>query len=104
MALHLHTTLSLISAVPAVIAIAQGKDGATRAWCGALLAVTLAIGLRPYVGFIAQYVNDHAVMGLCVAAGVLSVICAVRAGNAVLSTLMVTGSVLLALLSLRIVA
>lgn len=96
MAFPLDTTFCLIAAVPAVIAIAQGKDGATRAWCGALLLVALAIGLRHWIGPLDRVLNGAAIQGLAIATGVLSVVCAVRAGNAILSTLMVTGSVLLA--------
>lgn len=103
MSLPLETTLCLITAIPAGICMAQAKDGATKAWCGALLAATLIVGLRHYVGFIDQYVNGNALKALSVASGVLGIIAAIRSHHAVYGTLMITGGVLLALLSLNIV-
>lgn len=103
MSLPLDTTLCLLAAIPAGICLAQAKDGATKAWCGALLAVTLTVGLRHYLGFIDQYLNGNALKGLSVGAGVLAIIAAVRSQHAIYGTLMITGGVLLALLSLGIV-
>jgi hypothetical protein len=103
MNLPLDTTLCLIAAIPAGICLAQGKDGATKAWCGALLAATLIVGLRHYVGFIDQYLNGNALKALSVSSGILAIIAAVRSQHAIFGTLMVTGGVLLALLSLGIV-
>ena len=103
MSLPLDTVLCLIAAVPAGICLAQAKDGATKAWCGALLIATLIVGLRHYVGFIDQYVNGNALKALSVGSGVLAIIAAVRAAHAILGTLMITGGVLLALLSLGLI-
>ena len=101
--LHLDTVLCLMAAIPAGICLAQAKDGATKAWCGALLAVALIVGLRPYIGFIAHYINGDAVKGLSVAVGVLAIIAAVRSSHAILGTVMICGGVLLALLSIGVV-
>lgn len=103
MSLPLDTVLCLIAAVPAGICLAQAKDGATKAWCGALLVATLVVGLRHYVGFIDQYVNGNALKALSVGSGVLAIIAAVRSGHAIYGTLMITGGVLLALLSLGVI-
>lgn len=103
MSIHLETVLCLIAAIPAGVCLAQAKDGATKAWCGALLIATLIVGLRHYVGFIGDYVNGNALKALSVSAGVLAIMAAVRSANPILGTLMVTGGALLALLSLGIV-
>jgi hypothetical protein len=99
----LDAVLSLIAGIPAGIALAQGKDGATRAWCGGLLLVVLAIGVRHWVGPLHQVLTTSALSGLAIASVVLGIIAAVRAGNQILATLMVTGTVLLALLQLDLV-
>lgn len=100
MMLSIETTLCLIAAIPAGVCLAQGKDGATKAWCGALLVATLIVGLRPYVGFIHEYANGNVLKALSVASGVLAIIAAVRAAHPIFGTLMITGGVLLAVMSL----
>ena len=104
MTFPLDTVLCLLAGIPAGIAIVQGKDGATRAWCGALLALTLAIGLRHWIGPLDNLLNPTTVKSMAIASGVLSIICAVRAENQIYGTLMITGAVLLAVRALGIVA
>ncbi len=104
MTLHLDTVLAVLIAVPAIIALAQGKDGATRAWCGFLLVLTVLVGARYWVDFLDRYITGGLLQGMAVAIVVLGVIVAVRAASQIYGTLMITAAVLLALLHLRIVA
>ena len=104
MTFPLDTVLCLLAGIPAGIAIVQGKDGATRAWCGGLLALTLAIGLRHWIAPLDHLLNPTALKSMAIASGVLSIICAVRADSQIYGTLMITGAVLLAVRALGIVA
>ncbi len=103
MNLPLDTVLCLLAAVPAGISLAQGKDGATKAWCAGLLVVTLTIGLRHWIAPLDRLVDANVFKVAASAAAVIAIVCAVRIAHAIFGTLMVTGTVLLALLALGVV-
>ncbi len=103
MTLPLDTAFCLIAAIPAIIVIVQAKDGATRAWCGALLVCVVAIGLRHWIAPLNDLLKPGILKGVAGAAGVLAVICAVRSQHAIHGTLMIVGAALLALTALGIV-
>ncbi len=105
MILPLDSTLCLMTAIPAGVAITQSKDGATRAWCGALLLLALAIGVRPWIPPLDRLLFQHPQVpkGLAIAAGALAIVCAIRSGSAIAGTLMISGAGLLALRALGLV-
>ena len=102
-ALHIDTVLAAMQAVPAIIAIAQGKENTTRVLCGGLLAVSLWLLLDHQWDVVRDLTTDTLQQALAVAAAVLGVVVAVRLASGVLSTLIICGGVLLAGLSLGIV-
>ena len=103
MNLPLDTVLCLLAAVPAGICLAQGKDGTTKAWCGALLAVTLAIGLRHWIAPLDRLVDPTIYKGSACAAAILAIVCGMRIAHGIFATLMITGTLLLALLSMGLI-
>jgi hypothetical protein len=101
--LHIDTVLAAMQAVPATIAIAQGKEPATRTLCGVLLAVALWLVLDHQWEVIENLTTATLHQALALAAAVLGVIVAVRIRQPVLGTLIITGGVLLAALALDVV-
>lgn len=103
MNLPLDTVLCLLAAVPAGICLAQGKDGATKAWCAGLLVVTLAIGLRHWIAPLGHLVDANIYKGSTCAAAIIAIVCGVRIADGIFATLMITGTLLMALLSLGLI-
>ncbi len=103
MAIPLDSTLAAVQIVPAVIAIAQGKDPTTKGLTGALIVLAAWIGLVPFVSFIDRATSRTLFEILAVIACILGVVVAVRLKAPVLSTLIITGGALLALLALDVV-
>ena len=101
--LHIDAVLAAMQVVPATIAIAQGKEAATRTLCGVLLAVALWLVLDHQWDVIENLTTKTLHQVLALAAAVLGVIVAVRIRQPVLGTLIITGGVLLAALALGIV-
>jgi hypothetical protein len=103
MAIALDSALAAVQIVPAVIAIAQGKDPTTKGLTGALIALAAWIGLHHYVGFIHDATNRTLYQILAVIAAILGVVVAVRLKQPVLGTLIVTGGALLGLRALDVI-
>jgi hypothetical protein len=97
------TVLAAMQVVPATIAIAQGKEVATRALCGVLIVVALWLGLDHHWDVLERLTTDTLHQVLAVVAAVLGVIVAMRIRQPVLGTLIIAGGVLLAALALGIV-
>ena len=100
MAIHLDTALCLIQGVPCVIALAKGKDPTTRTVCGILVAIDLVLGFGPYVGL---EIKNTLYQITCAVLGGLGIFAAVRVAQGTLSTLIVTGGLLLAAIAFRLV-
>jgi hypothetical protein len=100
MAIYLDTTLCAIQGVPCIIALAKGKDPTTRTVCGILLALDVAFGIGPNVGL---ELNRTMFQIVCATLGALGVFAAVRVAQPVLSTLIVTGGGILAVIGLGLV-
>ena len=100
MAIHLDTVLCLMQGVPCVIALTKGKDPTTRTVCGILVALDLVVGFGPYVGLI---LKDLMAQIACAAIGGLGIFAAVRVAQPTLSTLIVSGGLLLTAIAFRLV-
>jgi len=104
MALPLDTALGAMIAVPAVIALTQGsKDKGTRVMLFVLVALSVVVALTPFVDVLRDYLNGNLRIALAVAAGILGVVTAIRIPNHVLSTLIIAGGGLLALVALHVI-
>ncbi|MBA2480699.1 MAG: hypothetical protein H0V44_08555 [Planctomycetes bacterium] len=99
-ALSLETTLCVLQAVPATIAIVRAKDQGTKVLCAIIVLLAVVVGLRPYIGI---SISSNVLTGLVLAMAVLGIIAALRVVNGVLATLLITSGCLLALLVLGIV-
>ena len=105
MNLPLDTVLCLLAAGPAGICLAQGKDGPTKAWCAALLVLAVVIGLSPFIDPFKDLLNrPYIYKGSAVAVAIVAIVCAVRIADGMFAALMVTGTLLLALLRLGLVS
>lgn len=91
------TVFGALLTVPAIIGLAQGKDGPTRTILGLAVAIGAILTLSPFVDAIRDLLNGNLIRALAVAAAVLGVLITVRIGNPVLATLTSTGGGLLAL-------
>jgi len=94
MSLPLDSALSLAIAVPAAIAIAQGKDPATRSICALTVAVALVAALGHLAG-LRMNGTVGLVVGLAVA--ILGAFAAVRIAKPIPSTVMLTCVAVIAL-------
>ena len=104
MAIPLATVLCLMAAVPAVICLAQGKDGPTKVWCAGLLVLVTIIGLYPYVPMVRDLMNKaHVYQISATASAVIALVCGIRIADGIFATLMLSGTVLLALITWGVV-
>jgi hypothetical protein len=99
-AIHLDTVFCAMQAVPCVIALAKGKDPTTKTVCGILVAIDVVLGLGPYIGLI---LKDLIYQITCATLGGLGIFAAVRVAQPTLSTLIVSGGLLLAAIAFRLV-
>jgi hypothetical protein len=104
MRIPLDTVLMTLVAVPTVIAVARGKDGATRAWGGALLLLAVLVGIRFWVAPVGQLLSGAWLEGTALLIVVLGVIVALRSASPIGSTLLITAASLLALQQVGLVA
>ncbi len=94
MSLHLDSALSLAIALPAALAIAQGKDPATRSLCALTVVVAVVAALGHLAGLRMQG-TIGLVVGLSVAG--LGIFSAIRIAKPVPSSIMITCAAILAL-------
>jgi hypothetical protein len=100
-AIPLDTVLCTVLCVPALIELVKTKAPADRALCATVLILGVVLGLGRFVGVTLSGVALE-VVGTAV--GIVACITAVKLKQPVACTLMVTSGVLIALLSLGVVA
>ncbi len=101
MTITLTIMLAALIAIPSIIAIAQAADGGSRIMAAIMLALIVIYVAGPKLpgGYVTEDIGKY----IATAVGVWSIVCCVRIQHTVVSTLIVVGGVLTALLAWKVV-
>lgn len=102
MTIYLDSLLAAGMGVAAIVALAQGKDGPTKAFLGVVLFLAVVIGCHR-IDIVEQFFRGKVAMGIDIAAGVAAIIAGVRIAHPVQTTLIITCGSLIALIGTELV-